>query len=74
MDSTSSAPTSSSMASSAGVGTALGIIGVWYLNTFVWPGKIPIEVATSVGGVCAGTTAVMWSIFKQLLHKTGIEV
>lgn len=56
------------------VGVPVSLFVIWYLNTFVYPGKIPIEVATVVGGAAGQVVAVIWHIFQQLLAKAGIEI
>jgi hypothetical protein len=62
-----------SMMAGAYVGTPVSLIVVWYLNTFIYPGKITLEVATAVGGVTAQIVAVTWHIIQQLLAKAGLE-
>ena len=61
------------MSSGAVIGMPISVFVIWYLNTFVYPGKIPIEVATAVGGAAAQVVAVVWHILQQLLSKAGIE-
>ncbi len=62
-----------SMSSGTVIGMPLSVFVIWYLDTFVYPGKIPVEVATAAGAVIAQVVAVAWHIFQQLLSKAGIN-
>ena len=67
-------PTASSVASGTLIGAPLATIIVWYFNTFVFPGKIPIEIATALGSVITTLTATFYHIAGQLFAKLGLSL
>lgn len=62
------APASASLA-----GVPLAIAGVWLINTYIVPDKVPVEVAVAAGTIIDSVVKTIWSITSQLLHKVGIE-
>lgn len=62
------------LVSSATFGSPLATLIIWYLDTYVCPGMIPLAIATIAGGLISTAVGTLWHIFRQLLHRRGIEV
>lgn len=66
-------PTVTQITSGALFGLPAATVFVWYLNTFIWPGQIPIEVATAIGSATSVVFSSIWHIAAQLLARWGIH-
>jgi len=54
-------------------GTPIAVVVVWYVNTYIVKGEMPIEAAVVVGSLVNQVFTTVWHIVAQLLNKVGIE-
>jgi hypothetical protein len=54
-------------------GTPIAVVVVWYVNTYIVKGEMPIEAAVVVGALVNQVVTTLWHIVSQLLGKAGIE-
>jgi len=66
--------TTMQITSGALFGLPAATVGVWYLNTFTWPGQIPVEVAAAIGSLVSVIFSSVWHLGAQLFAKFGLHV
>lgn len=67
-------PTANSVLSGSLFGMPVAVVAVWYLNTYVWPNQMPIEVATAAGSVISTVISSVWHLASQLLRRFGLTL